>query len=122
MQLSTNKTLLPINKQGRTFNTNIAEVRAANILLSIDDTELNEWDVNNKFARCWYCRDLCNCSILKIAIKKAIHKSPHYVQQRDLFPDEDDGQQIQFLGFVLTQNRQYVDFFPNSHFCCLLYR
>jgi hypothetical protein len=39
VQLSTNKTLLSINKQGRTFNTNIAEVRAANVMLSIDDIE-----------------------------------------------------------------------------------
>jgi len=69
-------------------------------MLSIDDIELNEWAVNNKFARFWYCWDLCNCSILKIAIKKAIHKSPHDVQQRHLFPDKDDGQEIQFLGFV----------------------
>ncbi len=36
----------------------------------------------------------------KIAIKKTINKSPHDVQQRHLFPDEDDAQQIQFLGFV----------------------
>ncbi len=51
VQLSTNKTLLFVNKQGRTFNTNIAEVRAANAMLSIDNIELNEWAVNNKFAR-----------------------------------------------------------------------
>jgi hypothetical protein len=94
VQLSTNKTLLSVNKQGWTFNTNIAEVCAANVMLSIDDIELNEWAVNNKFARFWYCRDLCNCSILKIAIKKAIHKSPHDVQQRHLFPDKDEGQEI----------------------------
>jgi hypothetical protein len=102
VQLSTNKTLLSVNKQGQTFNTNIAEVRSANIMLSIDDIELNEWAVNNKFASFWYCRDLCNCSILKIAIKKAIHKSPHDVQQRHLFPDKEEGQEIQFLGFVST--------------------
>jgi hypothetical protein len=100
VQLSTNKILLSVNKQGQTFNTNIAEVCAANVMLSIDDIELNEWAVNKKFARFWYCWDLCNCSILKIAIEKAIHKSPHDVQQRHLFPDKDEGQEIQFLGFV----------------------
>jgi hypothetical protein len=92
-------------------------------MLSIDDIELNEWAVNNKFARFWYCRDLRNCSILKIAIKKAIHKSPHDVQQRHLFPDIDEGQEIQFFGFcVLTQDLQCVEFLPHSQFCCLLYR
>ncbi len=60
VQLSTNKTLLSINKQGRTFNTNIPEVCAANDILFIDNIELNEWAGNNKFARCWYCWDLCN--------------------------------------------------------------
>ncbi len=100
MQLSTNKTLLFVNKQGQTCNTNIAEVRAANVILSIDDIELNDWAVNNKFARFWYCRDLRNCSILNIAIKKVIHKSPHDVQLRHLFPDKEEGQEIQFLGFV----------------------
>jgi hypothetical protein len=100
VQLSTNKTLLFVNKQGRTFNTNIAEVRAASVTFSIDDIELQDWAVNNKFARLWYCPDLCKCSILKIAIEKDIHKSPHDVQQRHLFPDKDDGQEIQFLVCV----------------------
>ena len=69
-------------------------------MLDIDDIELLDWAGNNKFARFWYCRDLRNCSILKIAIEKAIHKSPHDVQQRHLFPEKDDGKEIQFLGFV----------------------
>ncbi len=51
VQLSTNKTFLSVNKKGSTFNTNIAEVLAANVIISIDDIELNEWAVNNKFAR-----------------------------------------------------------------------
>ena len=98
VQLSTNKTLLSVDKKGQTFNTNIAEVLAANIIISINDIELNKWAVDNKFARCWYCQDLCNCSVLKVAIKKAIHKSPHDVQQRHLFCYKDDGQKISFCG------------------------
>ena len=98
VQLSTNKTLLSVDKRGWTFKTYIAEVHAANVTLSIDGIELVMWAVNNKFVRCWYCQDLCNCSVLKVAIKKTIHKSPHDVQQRHLFCDKDDGQQIQFLG------------------------
>ena len=65
-------------------------------MLDIDDIELLDWAGNNKFARFWYCRDLRNCSILKIAIEKAIHKSPHDVQQRHLFPEKDDGKEIRF--------------------------
>ncbi len=100
VQMSTNKTLLFVNKHGRTFNTYIAEVGAANVMLTIDDIELLDWAANNKFARFWYYRDLRNCSILKIAIEKAIHKSPHDVQQRHFSPNKDDGKEIQFLGFV----------------------
>ena len=100
VQLSTNKTLLSIDKRGRTFNTYIAEILTANATLPINNIELYEWAVNNKFARYWYCQDLCNCSVLKVAIVKFIHKSSHDVQQRHLFRDEDDGQQIQFWGFV----------------------
>jgi hypothetical protein len=106
VQLSINKTLLSINKQGQAFNTNTAEVRAANVMLSIDNIELNEWAVNNKFSRSWYCQDLRNCSILKIAIKKAIHKSPHDVQQRHLFPDKEEGQETQFSGFVSSHRTE----------------
>ncbi len=52
VHLSTSKTLLSVNKQEQTFNTNIAEVCAAIFILSIDNIELNEWAVNSKFARC----------------------------------------------------------------------
>ena len=121
VQLSTNKTLLSVNKKGRTFNTNIAEVLAANITLSINDIELHEWAVNNKFARCWYCQDLCNCSVLKVAINKAIHKSPHDVQQRQFFCDEDDGQQIQFLGFVSSHRTSNVLKYFHIHSFAVFY-
>ncbi len=69
-------------------------------MLTIDNIELQDWAVNNKFVRFLYCRDLRKCSILKIAIEKAIHKSPHDVQQRHLFPEKDDGKENQFLSFV----------------------
>ena len=58
VQLFTNKTLLSINKNRQTSNTDIPEVLATNITLSIDDVEVYEWTVMNKFARCWYCQDL----------------------------------------------------------------
>ncbi len=50
VQLSTNKTLIFVYKQGQTISTNIAEVRVANVILSIGDIKLNEWAVSNKFA------------------------------------------------------------------------
>jgi hypothetical protein len=100
VQLSTNKTPLSVDKNGQTFNTDIAEVLSTNVTLSINNVESYEWTVMNKFARYRYCEDIRHCSVLKVAIKKAIQKSPHYVQQRHLFRDENDGQQNQFVGFV----------------------
>jgi len=56
VQLSTNKTLHFVNKLGRTINTNIADVGALNVMLTVDDIELLDLAANNKFARIWYCR------------------------------------------------------------------
>ncbi len=86
VQLSTNKTLLSFDNKWRTFNTNIAEVLAANVNeSSIQDVEFADWTVKNKFARYWHCQDLCNCSVFKVAIGKTMHKAPLHVNQRHLF-------------------------------------
>jgi len=100
IQLSTKNTLSAINRNGRTFNTNIAEIHATTVCLSIDDVEFYEWWYENKFAHFWYCQDLHHSEILKLAIKNAINKSSHELLQRCLFQDETDGQCNQFVGFV----------------------
>jgi hypothetical protein len=43
----------------------------------LDDIELVDWTTTNKFARLWFCEDIHHSSILKLAIKKAIQKSPN---------------------------------------------
>jgi hypothetical protein len=63
--------------------------------------EFCDWTVENKFAIFWYCRDLCHCSVLKVAIKKAIHKPPHDVQLRHLFCDENDENKISLWGLSI---------------------
>ena len=109
VQVSTNKTLLSVDKNGWTFNTNIAEVLAANITVStFEDVEFAEWTAKNEFANGWYCKDLCNYSVLKVAIGEALHKSPHDVKQRHLIYDENDGQQNQFVAFVSSHRTGYV--------------
>lgn len=100
IQLSTKNTLSAIDRNGRTFNTNIAEIHATSVCLSIDDVEFYEWASENKFARFWYCQDLRHSEILKLSIENAIKKSPLDVLQRCLFRDNTDGQCDQFVGFV----------------------
>jgi hypothetical protein len=100
IQLSSKNTLFAIDRNGRSFNTNIAEMHAKIVCLDIDDVEFHEWTVQNKFARLWYCQDLRHSEILKLSIENAINKSPHDLVERRLFQDETDGQCNQFVGFV----------------------
>ena len=99
-QLSTKNTLFAIDQNGRTFNTDIMEIHAKQVCLSIDDAEFHDWALKNTFARLWYCQDLCPSEILKLAIENAMNKSSNELLQRCLFRDETDGQRDQFVGFV----------------------
>ena len=69
IKASSNDTLSAIDRNGRTFNTHIAEMHAASVCSNIDDVEFYEWAKENKFARLWYCHDLRNSEILKLAIE-----------------------------------------------------
>ncbi len=82
LQIDNKKTLSCIDHQGKSFNTNIAKVQAQNVVFwPLDDIELVDWTTTNKFARLWFCEDIHHSSILKLAIKKAIQKSPNWIYQ-----------------------------------------
>jgi hypothetical protein len=53
IQLSKKNTLSAIDRNGCTFNTNIAEIHATTVCLFIDDVEFYKWASENKFARFW---------------------------------------------------------------------
>ena len=74
LQIDSKKTLSCIDRQGKSFNTNIAEVQAQNVVFwLLDDIELLDWTTSNfLFARLWFCEDIHHSSILKLAIEKAI--------------------------------------------------
>jgi hypothetical protein len=100
IQATSNDTLSVIDCNGRTVNTHIAEMPATRVCLNIDDVEFHEWTIENKFACLWYCQDLCQSELLKLAIKNAINRTPHDLVQRCLFQNEKDKQRNQFVGFV----------------------
>ncbi len=78
LQIDSKKTFSCIDRQGKSFNTNIAEVQAQNVVFwPLDDIELVDWTTTNKFARLWFCEDIHHSSILKLEIKKAIQKFPN---------------------------------------------
>ncbi len=52
LEIASKKTLSAIDCQGRSFNTNIAEVQAQNVVFwPLDDIQLVDWTTTNKFAR-----------------------------------------------------------------------
>jgi hypothetical protein len=51
IQSSSNNTLSAIDRNGCTFNTNIAETHATRVCLNIDDVEFHKCASENKFAR-----------------------------------------------------------------------
>jgi hypothetical protein len=78
LQIDCKNTLSCIDRQGKSFITNIAKVEAQNVFFwHLDDIELVDWTATNKFAILWFCEDIHHSHILKLAIKKAIQKSPN---------------------------------------------
>ena len=60
LQIARKKTLSAMDHQGKTINTNIAEVQAQNVVFwLLDDIELVHWTTTNfLFARLWFCKDI----------------------------------------------------------------
>jgi hypothetical protein len=102
LQIASKKTLSAIDHQGKTINTNIAEVQAQNIVFwLLGDIELVGWTTTNYlFARLWFCEDILHSSILKLAIEKASQKSTNANLSSKLFQDDSNYEKNQFLGFV----------------------
>ncbi len=79
LQIDSKKTLSCIDRQGKSFNSDIAKVQAQKVVFwPLDSIELVDWTITNKFARLWFCEDIHHSSILKLAIKKAIQKSTNW--------------------------------------------
>jgi hypothetical protein len=52
LQIDSKKTLSFIDRQGKSFNTNIAKVQAQDVVFwPLDDIELVDWTTTNKSAR-----------------------------------------------------------------------
>jgi hypothetical protein len=71
----------------------------------LDDIELVDWTTTNKFARLWFCEDVRHSSILKLAIKKGIQKSPNWILSSKLFEDDSNVEKNQFDGFVSSHKK-----------------
>jgi hypothetical protein len=84
VQKSTNSTLSAL-WNGKSQNTYIGQVKASSVVVECDDIELFYWNLHNSCAYFWLCDDIGKCSILKVAIERAIEKLPHYDLAGNLF-------------------------------------
>jgi hypothetical protein len=75
------------------------------VFLPLDDIELVDWTTTNKFARLWFCEDIHHSSILELAIKKAIQKSPNWNLSSKLSEDDSNNEKNQFVGFVSSHKK-----------------
>ncbi len=109
--------------QGKSINTDIAKVQAQNVVfLPLDDIELVDQTITNNFERLWFCEDIHHSSILKLATKKAIQKSPNWNFSSKLFQDDSNDEKKSICWVcVFTQKGHTVDILPYSQLCCLPY-
>jgi hypothetical protein len=106
LQIASKTTLSSIDHQGKSFNTNIANVQGQNVVFwPLDDIKLVDWTTTNKFTILWFCEDIHHSSILKLANKKAIQKSTNWVFLSKLFEDDSKDEKSQFVGFVSSHKK-----------------
>jgi hypothetical protein len=67
------------------------------------------------FARLWFCEDINQPSILKLAIKKAIQKSTNANLSSKLFQDDSNYEKNQFVGFVSSHKKDTLLIFFHIH-------
>jgi hypothetical protein len=72
-----------------------------------DDIEFFDWSlhISCSCAYFWSCDDIGKCLMLKVAIERAIKKSPHYDLAGNLFNVDHGIRKHQFVGFILSYMR-----------------
>ncbi len=92
----------------------------------VDDIEFEDWCVTNTHAHFWYCPDSSKSPMLKIAIEKALKKSPNADLSASLFDKIHDIREHQFVGFVSSDTTKskvlnlfhlhsFVTFYTETH-------
>ncbi len=107
LQIDSKKTLSCIDRQGKSFDTNIAKIQAQKVVFwPLDDIELVDWTTTFfLFVSLWFCEDIHHSSILKLAVEKAIQESTNANISSKLFQDDSNYEKNQFLGFVSSQKK-----------------
>ncbi len=53
-------------------------MKASSVVAECDHIAFFVWGLHNSCAYFWSCDDIGECPMLKVAIERAIEKSPHY--------------------------------------------
>jgi hypothetical protein len=107
IQKSTNSTLSAV-WNGKSQKTFIGQVKASAVVVESDDIEFYNWSLHDSCAYFWSCDDIGKCLMLKLAIERAIKKSPHYDLADNLFNVDHGIHKHQFVGFVLSYTKSNV--------------
>jgi hypothetical protein len=123
LQIDSKKNLSCVNRQGKSFNTNIAKVKAQNVVFwPLDDIELVDWTTTF-----FYLQDY---GFVRISIthlfsnwqsKKQFRNLPIGICQASCFKMIQTMKKISLLGLCLHTKRRTVDILPYSQLCRLPY-
>jgi hypothetical protein len=110
----------------KSHNTYIGQVKAKSVVVEYDDIEFFDWSLNNSSAYFWSCDDILKCSVLKLAIERALEKSPHYALAHKIFNEDHGIPKHQLVGFVSSYSeknvltafhlKSFVTFYTDSDF------
>ncbi len=83
-------------------------MKAKSVVVEYDDIDFFEWSLNNSSAYFWSCDDILKCSVLKLAIERALEKSPHYALAHKIFNEDHGIPKHHFVGFVSSYSEKNV--------------
>jgi hypothetical protein len=93
---------------GKSQNTYIGQVKASSVVVECDHIEFFDWSLHNSCGYFWLCDDIGKCPMLKVAIERAIKKSPHYYLASNLFNVDNEIHKHQFVGLVSSYTQLNV--------------
>ncbi len=92
----------------KSHNTCIGQVKVKSVVVEYDYIDFFDWSLNNSSAYFWSCDDILKCSVLKLAIERALEKLPHYALAHKIFNEDHGITKYQFVGFVSSYSEKNV--------------
>ncbi len=83
-------------------------MKVSSVVVKCDDIELFDWSICNSCPYFWLCDDIGKCSMLIVAIERAIKKLRHYDLAGNLFNVDNGIHKHQFGGFVSSYTQLNV--------------